>query len=1229
MNIADFTNRYTVNRTLRFSLIPQGATLKNLELGKILESDKKRADAYSKAKQILDRMHKAYIEKTLTGFAFSEEELKQIAEAYWAGKTDGFAKYQAEAMKSISKCLCAKENGYKELFSKDKFNKTIAAYANGDEEKQTAEIFQNFYTYFTGYNKNRENLYTGEGKSTEIAYRIIIDNLPRFLDNIRTWKKICAILPQETIAEVEKNMKDAFGVCLDDVFSVGFFNRVLTQSGIDAYNQCLGGYTKESDIKIQGLNEKINLYNQQNKTNVPSFGCLRKQMLSDRETLSFIPEMFTNDAEMIAAVRESLNRMQPFAEELHELLNRLADFDRAHIYIARGRDLQLIANCTYGYGLNMEEIIPDDSKKSKKESVSPKSLSIDQIEQKVSQYAEDMAAVSIAGKLAERNEVRYSEMMWQYEAASEVLHGEYTEKNAILSDDGTIQILRGLLESIKDYQRFSALLRGTGNEAEKDMAFYAQYDDLLGKTFSEMDLLFDRVRNYVTQKPFSTDKFRLMFDKSDFLGGWAQKEEWSKQEAHLFERNGRHYIFVTSRTLKEREWKDCLNLDVDEAPAIHWTYAFQNIDNKNVPRMFIRSKGANIAPAVKKYDLPIQEVIDIYDKGCFKKEFGKQNPELFRKSLAQLIDYFKMGISLNEATRSFDLESHWKPTAEYADIGEFYHDTQCACYELGKETVNFNGLLSMVECGMGYLFEIYSKDFSEYSHGSPNLHTIYFKAIFDESTAGNIRLQGGAQIFMRPASLNVRDTAHHPANVPLKNKNPLNPKKTSTFAYELIKDRRYTYDHFELHMPIALNFKASAENAKTLQKRLNDDVNRALCNSDQLYIIGIDRGERNLLYYSVIDRDGRIVEQDSLNVIADQQDGVTHQADYHAMLGAKEEKRLNARREWRTIEGIKNLKEGYLSQAVHKICQLVEKYNAIIVMENLNAGFKNARSAVEKSVYQKFEKMLCDKLSFWVNKQKQANESGGVLNAYQLAMPTTSYNDMRGQNGIIFYVPAWLTSKIDPTTGFADMIHSKYVSVEAAKAMISTFKGIRFNESENLFEFAVDYGKLDRSKSSHIQEWTICTHGDRIETRRNRNDQWESRNVYPTEMFAQLFKDYGIDYRQCDLKKAILQRTEKKFFEDFMRYLRLTLQMRNSKTGTAEDYLISPVRNAAGIFFDSRRANAAQPRDADANGAYNIARKGLWTVNSIKVDDDKLSVNLKMDNKQWLEYAQKNVLEMG
>lgn len=36
---------------------------------------------------------------------------------------------------------------------------------------------------------------------------------------------------------------------------------------------------------------------------------------------------------------------------------------------------------------------------------------------------------------------------------------------------------------------------------------------------------------------------------------------------------------------------------------------------------------------------------------------------------------------------------------------------------------------------------------------------------------------------------------------------------------------------------------------------------------DDMHIIGIDRGERNLVYVSVIDMKGRIVEQKSYNVV--------------------------------------------------------------------------------------------------------------------------------------------------------------------------------------------------------------------------------------------------------------------------------------------------------------------------------------------------------------------------
>lgn len=217
-------------------------------------------------------------------------------------------------------------------------------------------------------------------------------------------------------------------------------------------------------------------------------------------------------------------------------------------------------------------------------------------------------------------------------------------------------------------------------------------------------------------------------------------------------------------------------------------------------------------------------------------------------------------------------------------------------------------------------------------------------------------------MFYRPASINEKEKITHPAYLPITNKNSLNPKHESTFAYDIIKDRRYTERQFLLHVPITLNFKAKDTKNKNL---INGYVCKAIKDSENNYIIGIDRGERNLLYICVIDGQGDIVEQRSLNeIISDN----GYRVDYHKLLQGKEAGRDKARTEWKNIENIKELKEGYLSQVIHEICRLVLKYNAIIAMENLNFGFKRGRFKVERQVYQKFENMLITKLNYLVQK---------------------------------------------------------------------------------------------------------------------------------------------------------------------------------------------------------------------------------------------------------------------
>lgn len=81
--------------------------------------------------------------------------------------------------------------------------------------------------------------------------------------------------------------------------------------------------------------------------------------------------------------------------------------------------------------------------------------------------------------------------------------------------------------------------------------------------------------------------------------------------------------------------------------------------------------------------------------------------------------------------------------------------------------------------------------------------------------------------------------------------------------------------------------------------------------------------------------------------------------------------------------------------------------------------------------------------------------------------------------------------------------------------------------------------------------------------------------------------------------------------------------MRNSVPNSAIDYLISPVKNASGRFFNSNDADENLPADADANGAYHIALKALWAIQKISDwDGDLYKVKLAISNREWLQFAQ-------
>jgi CRISPR-associated protein Cpf1 len=192
--------------------------------------------------------------------------------------------------------------------------------------------------------------------------------------------------------------------------------------------------------------------------------------------------------------------------------------------------------------------------------------------------------------------------------------------------------------------------------------------------------------------------------------------------------------------------------------------------------------------------------------------------------------------------------------------------------------------------------------------------------------------------------------------------------------------------------------------------------------------------------------------------------------------------------------------------------------------------------------------------------------------------------------------------------------------VDKSRLFFNKFKLIRYNNQENLFEFTFDYNDFSKDLEDTKTEWTVCSNGERIEQFRNRekNNNWDTRTIVLSDAFKKFFKENGIDI-SGNIKAQIVERTDKRFFEQLLHLVRLMLQMRNSDI--EQDYIISPVRNDNGTFFNSNNPGG-MPKDADANGAYNIALKGLWVVRCIKQSDDLTKLKLAISNKEWLQFIQ-------
>lgn len=1243
-DLKQFTNQYSVSKTLRFELQPIGKTKENIEKNGILQRDEKRAEDYKIVKEFIDEYHKQFIKGRLWSFKLplnSEGHLDSLEEyqaLYELSKRDDAQEAEFSEVKDNLRSIIAKrltESGtkYDTIFKKELIREDLIDFLESNEDKDIVRQFADFTTYFSGFHENRRNMYVAEEKSTAIAYRLIHQNLPKFMDNMKAFAKIAETPVAEHFADIYEGWKECLNVgSIEEIFRLDYFSETLTQTHIEVYNYIIGKKILEDGTEIKGINEYVNLYNQQQKDKskrLPFLVPLYKQILSDREKLSWLAEEFDSDEKMLAAINESYNHLHDLLmgnenESLRSLLLHIKDFNLSQINITNDLSLTDISQHLFGrydvFANGIKDELRNITPRKKKEGEedfedriskifkTQKSFSIDFLDKLPQPVMDDGKPRSIEDYFMTLGAVNTETT--QKENLFAQIENAYADAHAILQMKDTgdtlsqnkpaVAKIKALLDVLKDLQRFIKPLLGSGEENEKDELFYGSFQ-MMWDELDTVTPLYNKVRNWLTRKPFSTEKIKLNFDNSQLLGGWDVNKE-PDCTGVILRKDGYYYLGIMDKKSNRIFEADVTPSDGDCYDKID--YKLLPGANKMLPKVFFsKSRIDEFAPS--------EAIVSSYKRGTHKKGADFNLAECHR-----LIDFFKQSINKHEDWSKFNF--HFSDTKTYEDISGFYREVEQQGYMLSSHPVSSSYINQLVDEGKLYLFRIWNKDFSEFSKGTPNLHTLYWRMLFDERNLADVvyKLNGQAEVFYRKASIKPENRIIHKANLPIANKNELNEKRASVFKYDIIKDKRYTVDKFQFHVPITINFKATG------QTNINPIVQDVIKQGGFSHIIGIDRGERHLLYLSLIDLKGNIVKQMTLNEIINEYKGQTYKTNYHDLLAKREGGRTDARRSWETIETIKELKEGYLSQVVHIISKMMVEYNAIVVLEDLNTGFMRGRQKIERQVYEKFEKMLIEKLNCYIDKQLSPTDEGGLLHPLQLTCDAQKWKRSH-QCGCLFYIPAWNTSKIDPVTGFVNLLDTHYDTREKARVFFSKFQRISFNAAKGWFEFALNYNDFTVKAEGTRTQWTLCTQGERIRTFRNpqKNHQWDDERIMLTDAFKQLFDKYDIDING-NLKEAISAQTDAQFFKELLGLMKLLLQMRNSITNSEEDYLLSPVADDEGHFFDSREGISSLPIDADANGAYNIARKGLWVIRKIQETPEGEKASLTITNKEWLQFVQ-------
>lgn len=1292
----DFTGVFSKSLTLKFGLIPDERTEKFLKEYWDRLQDENRNLAYPIVKRVLDREYQKLIARVLGELENSALlDWSVLAELMNNSKDKKQIEKEQAILRKIIATKLVKEPIYKKLKGKDIFSRNgyLEAQSLTQDEREAIRLFDKFTTFFCRFNDNRKNYFSADAKSTAVANRIVNDNFSKHLNNVNLFDKLVINAP-DLLEEVDK-------LCINypewkKLFSINGYNNVLTQTGIDRYNEIVGIYNGVANLYLQKNVSELSDAHPLKKRKTSQMTVLFKQIASDKESKIKI-DKFNSDKELLDTFDVVKNHLENICiiEKFRMLYGECNSFSMDEIYISskslsevsmyitkddkeqNGGKWNTIEGALTNYWRNeIFSKISEDKIEAKIEKKKKSAYSMAEIQQALNYTYSSDVKNSICIKVWYK---KLNEILNNIEKVAKELEDGllvWSAKNSL--EEVNINLLKQYLDAWLELVRYCKSFQCNDvDDAQKDDGFYSCIETYVYE-LDDIIYFYNKVRNYVTQKTYKTKKIPLKFGHATLGTGWSiNKDDKWQYNMVILKKDSLYYLGVLYKNSRIEHFEEKI-----ENGYQLMLYRQQNI-KKFVTRCTIYRNDvmSHFETSDEQYVLdndgfskPLVITREIYDLGVqeyegtykWKKQYLQNHPEDKKGYLEAVKKWnaFCMDFLLAyKTTANYDY-SELLSIDEYDSVSKFYDDLNKILYQLEFAYVKQETIDSLVDEHILFLFQIYNKDFAtgKKEESAKNLHTLYWEMLFSEENLNTniIKLDGGTEIFKRPKT-EIQVPIIHKAGEVLVNKRRkdgtpipsdvyldlchyyngreekmkkskeeisefINDVYTSTRSYDLIKDRRFLEDKYEFHVPITLNYQEV--NIKKIKLHyFNAKVIQTLQQYPDVNILGLDRGERNLISYTLINQEGKILKQGSFNEI--------NKMNYQEKLALREKERTSERRSWKHIENIKELKEGYLSQVVHEIVKMMVENNAIVVMENLNFGFKRGRFKVERQVYQKFEVALLQKLQYLVVDKKEENalKNGGVLKGYQLSTEVASLRNVGKQCGFVFYVPAGYTSKIDPTTGFVDVFDmSKITTQLARKEFFACFDDIFYDRERDMFAFKFNYDKFAHYQTMFKKDWVVYTNGNRYVWKNNKEEL-----INPTEELKQLFTEKKIDYmNNSSIKEDVVNVLEEnnEFGKTLLYMFKVALRLRNSSSKEQIDQIISPVLNEQGAFFitpervDESCKFSEYPLDADTNGAYHIALKGLYLLSvnfsALSLDGGKIPKEAyDISNAEWFAYRQR------